>query len=293
MKFLKNTREHAVHALDLLEGKRIDYRDFLRNKIEEELIKGGTNEQLRYKELIKLIKEKSPKIFVEGVKLFHDQLKKREEEAVEYLNRETVQRCEKAVNRLIEEVAHSVDDRTDESEDQGLESVREKWRVEVEKIIMEVMQRNVKALKNRVKDETQKIEEEAIRLLSHEIIRRKDGSWQRRFIELDPIEKDIIQQLEERIQYTERKCEKLFKEAYEYLENVNERVREHAVKRVTEMVALIVQETLRSALKYSVRSEQKPTMEASPKWATEALFFLMKSFQTKQVSRVSYLELAG
>ena len=58
------------------------------------------------------------------------------------------------------------------------------------------------------------------------------------------------------------------------------------MKRVTEMVALIVQETLRSALKSPAGSEKKSTTEASPKWVTEALLSLLKSFQTKQVSHL-------
>ena len=242
--------------------------------------------------LMKLLEEKVPKHFREGLKLFHDELKRREEEAVEHLNREAVQRGEETMNRLVQEVADSVDNRTDESEDQGPESFREKWRVEVEQFIMEEVQRKVKTMRKRVKEETQEIAEEAGRLLLHEVERQESVSWQKRAIELRTLTEEIGQPTKERCQYIDKKCEKLFKEANEYLENVNERVREHAVKRVVDMVTFIVQETLRSALKSPAGCEQKPTMEA-PKWATEALFSLLKSFQPKQVSSVSYLELAG
>ena len=291
---LKDTRQHAVQPLDTLIGKLIEYLKSLDNKIKEELAKEISNEELRYKEkLMKILEEKIPKHFIEGLELFHDELEKREEEAVEHFNREAVQRCEEEVNRLVQEVPYSVDDRTDESEDQGRENVPEKWRVKVEKCIMEEMHRKVKAMRKRVKEKTEEIQTEALHFLSHEVERREDVSLQKKLIEMDPITAEIIQKLKERSRYTERKYKKLFKEANKYIENVNERVREHAVKRVADMVALIVQETLRSALKSPAGSEQNSTMESSPKWVTEALFSLLKSFQPKQVSRVSYLELAG
>ena len=153
---------------------------------------------------------------------------------------------------------------------------------------MEERQRNVKTMIKRIKDSTNNFQEEAMNVLSHKAKNHKVLSWKKITIEGRKIIKECLQQTAEKVQHLETKRQNLFNEAEEYLGNVVERVRVQAVKKVTEMVAHVVQESLRYALKHSAGSKYAPTMESSPKWVTEALMSCFEGFQAKQVSHFLY-----
>ena len=288
---LKDCRKHAQEAVTILERNHMEYLEPLSNKLELDILhvlNKFKNEQQKYKEIIEVLEQEVSKHFREDLSICNKELKKQEEEAVEHLYAETEHLCEETVNQLIQEATDSVGYQTGGSEEEGPESFRQRWRPEVDKWLLEDIQRNVETMRNRVKQETQEIQKEALRLLSRDVKSREHVSWQKRFIEIDTIVEERRQLIEEKLQYSERKHEELFKEADEYIENVIERVREKAVNKVTEMVSFVVQQILRSALKHSEGSELVPKMETSPKWVAEALLSGLKGFHAKQVRHLLY-----
>ena len=171
---LKDSRKHAMDRLNMIDKELSEYLKFLSNNQMSDNCKKAQNEKQRYQEEIrKLLEEEIPRHFRECLNTFHDELKKQEERAVEHLNGEAIERSEEAVNKLIQRVVVSAGNGTERSEDQGREGFRQKWREEVAKRIMEEMVRNAKTMKNRIKEETQKIQERAMNLLSHETKNRK------------------------------------------------------------------------------------------------------------------------
>ena len=267
---LKDTRKNGMDELNMLEKQRIEYLDPLYNKLELDCLKEAKNENQRYEEeIMKLLEEEIPRRFRKGLNIYHDELKSLEVEAMGRLNVEAVKQSEKVMN--------VVQDR------EGF------WqKAEVDKRIVEEMHRNLKMMRNLVKDKTQKIKKEAMISLLHHAQNCEDISIEKKMIDSDKIIKQSLQETKERRNHAETKHQNLRKETEEYLENVVKKVRDQAVKKVTEMVPLIGQNTLRSALKHSAESELIATVEVSPEWLTDAMLFCLKGFQANRVSHLFY-----